>query len=154
MSRRSVSDGTRFRVLQRDRFRCRYCGAHGSETVLHIDHVHPVSAGGTSDPENLVTACQSCNLGKGASLLRAPKAPVACARNVSDTGPAYLQRCNPWRSNPAHTSSLAAVEPGRCTRNIDDIEDHECDMPRAIRGWYECRRRDSANDFSHRKACA
>lgn len=64
--RRSIRDGLRFRVLKRDRFRCRYCGAHGSEVELHIDHVQPVSAGGTNHPSNLVTACRRCNLGKHA----------------------------------------------------------------------------------------
>ena len=32
--------------------------------VLHCDHVHPVSDGGSDDPSNLVTSCQDCNLGK------------------------------------------------------------------------------------------
>jgi hypothetical protein len=57
----------RFGVLQRDGFRCKYCGRLGTEpgVVLHVDHVVPIAAGGSSAEDNLVTACQECNLGKG-----------------------------------------------------------------------------------------
>lgn len=58
----------RFRVLERDGYRCRYCGRGATDegVRLHIDHRVPVSRGGTNDMSNLVTACQKCNLGKGA----------------------------------------------------------------------------------------
>ena len=58
----------RFKVLQRDGFRCRYCGRGAREdgVVLHADHVVPVVAGGETNEGNLVTACAACNLGKGA----------------------------------------------------------------------------------------
>src|SRR5664280_1364086 len=58
----------RFRVLQRDGFRCRYCGRPGSApgVVLHVDHVVPLASGGTSTEDNLLTACEECNLGKAA----------------------------------------------------------------------------------------
>lgn len=56
----------RFSILQRDSFRCRYCGRTANEpgVVLHIDHVVPVVAGGLSVEGNLLTACAVCNLGK------------------------------------------------------------------------------------------
>lgn len=59
-----MSKRLRFEVLKRDGFRCRYCGANAASSLLHVDHVIPVSGGGSSDPENLVTACSECNLGK------------------------------------------------------------------------------------------
>jgi 5-methylcytosine-specific restriction endonuclease McrA len=34
--------------------------------VLHVDHVVPVAAGGTTTEDNLLTACEECNLGKAA----------------------------------------------------------------------------------------
>ena len=68
MSRKSISDGTRYRILKRDKFRCRYCGEHGSEAELQVDHVQPVSAGGGNEPLNLTTACRRCNSGKRASV--------------------------------------------------------------------------------------
>jgi 5-methylcytosine-specific restriction endonuclease McrA len=33
--------------------------------VLHVDHVVPLAAGGTTSEGNLRTACEECNLGKG-----------------------------------------------------------------------------------------
>jgi 5-methylcytosine-specific restriction endonuclease McrA len=56
----------RFRILQRDGFRCRYCGRPGSApgVILHVDHVVPFVAGGDSSEGNLLTACEECNLGK------------------------------------------------------------------------------------------
>jgi 5-methylcytosine-specific restriction endonuclease McrA len=32
--------------------------------VLHVDHVVPLAAGGTTSEGNLRTACEECNLGK------------------------------------------------------------------------------------------
>jgi hypothetical protein len=56
----------RFDVLRRDGFRCVYCGRPGSTpgVVLHVDHVVPLVAGGATATDNLVTACEECNLGK------------------------------------------------------------------------------------------
>jgi 5-methylcytosine-specific restriction endonuclease McrA len=62
----------RFAILQGDGFRCQYCGRPGTApgVVLHVDHVAPVVAGGTTSEDNLLTACEECNLGKGPSLTR------------------------------------------------------------------------------------
>jgi len=51
-------------VFQRDAFTCSYCGQVGGR--LECDHIVPVSRGGESDPENLTTACRSCNRAKHA----------------------------------------------------------------------------------------
>ncbi len=59
----AVSKRTRFEVLRRDNFTCRYC--RSTEGALTIDHVIPVALGGTDDPDNLVAACHDCNAGKG-----------------------------------------------------------------------------------------
>jgi 5-methylcytosine-specific restriction endonuclease McrA len=59
-----IGKALRFRILARDRFRCRYCGRKSPEVELHVDHVKPRSQGGTNEPGNLVTACTDCNLGK------------------------------------------------------------------------------------------
>jgi hypothetical protein len=71
-----VRKSLRFDIFQRDSFTCRFCGAQPPEVILHIDHLVPVIDGGANDPENLVTACQDCNLGKGRkSLLTEPPFP-------------------------------------------------------------------------------
>ena len=62
--RKTMSQRLRFEILKRDGFRCRYCGVTPQARVLRVDHVVPVSKGGTNDPLNLVTACDPCNSGK------------------------------------------------------------------------------------------
>lgn len=64
MARRAISKKVRFEVFKRDSFTCKYCGAKAPEAVLEIDHIEPVSKGGTNDILNLVTACKPCNSGK------------------------------------------------------------------------------------------
>jgi 5-methylcytosine-specific restriction endonuclease McrA len=54
----------RFEILQRDNFTCQYCGRKAPEVVLHLDHIFPQSKGGKSKPENLITSCLECNIGK------------------------------------------------------------------------------------------
>jgi len=63
----SVSNRLRYEVLRRDNFTCRYCGASAPDVVLEVDHVVPVSLGGTDHPRNLVAACVDCNSGKSSS---------------------------------------------------------------------------------------
>lgn len=85
-ARKGMSKKVRFEVFKRDGFVCQYCGAHPPEAVLHVDHIDPVAAGGSSDIDNLVTACDSCNLGKGARLLTAvPEALSVKSARVAET---------------------------------------------------------------------
>lgn len=58
----AVTKRTRFEVLRRDNYTCRYC--HATDSPLTVDHVMPVALGGGDDPANLVTACRDCNAGK------------------------------------------------------------------------------------------
>ena len=57
----------RWRVLQRDNFKCCACGSSPAITLgveLHVDHIHPWEKGGETVLENLQTLCSKCNLGK------------------------------------------------------------------------------------------
>jgi hypothetical protein len=63
---RRISASLRFAVLRRDDFRCGYCGRRAPDVILHVDHRIPWSLGGLTTLDNLTTACQDCNLGKGA----------------------------------------------------------------------------------------
>ena len=86
-------------IYRRDGFRCRYCQMPviipAARTVMMtaapdvllwpakddqkhaafyaltsvVDHLVPHARGGTNDPDNLVTSCQSCNYGKGNYLI-------------------------------------------------------------------------------------
>jgi hypothetical protein len=65
--RRDPNIGLRFKVLQRDRFRCRLCGQSPASELsckLHVDHIIPFSKGGKTIFENLQTLCSQCNVGK------------------------------------------------------------------------------------------
>jgi HNH endonuclease len=95
-----VSSGLMSRVYRRDGYQCRYCGlrlvtkevlvafegvvgklrfaatsknaSHGAALVFRAtcDHVDPRSCGGSHQLENLVSACYSCNFGKGGFTLQ------------------------------------------------------------------------------------
>ncbi len=47
---------------------CEYCllGQDSQEAVFHIDHIQPLSRGGTTTLENLALACVGCSLHKAA----------------------------------------------------------------------------------------
>lgn len=64
-----VAPFSRFNVFLRDSFSCQYCSAQLPTTELTFDHVVPRCMGGKSNWTNVVTACVSCNLSKGRSLL-------------------------------------------------------------------------------------
>lgn len=66
-----ISDSLRDKVLKRDGYKCRYCGR--SDRPLELDHVYPVSKGGETTEDNLVTACDLCNGRKSASVGIWPK---------------------------------------------------------------------------------
>ena len=52
---------TRAAVLKRDGHRCFYCGKRATT----VDHLRPLSRGGTDAEANLVAACTDCNTAKG-----------------------------------------------------------------------------------------
>lgn len=67
MARASINRRLRWLILARDNFTCSYCGRsprkHG--VALDVDHIKSKAQGGGDEPENLTTACDDCNQGKG-----------------------------------------------------------------------------------------
>jgi|SRR3989338_432537 len=66
-STRNISLALRIKVLNRDNFRCVFCGKSPATDIgvkLEIDHIKPFSKDGKSTLENLQTLCHQCNLGK------------------------------------------------------------------------------------------
>ena len=64
---RDINLRLRFKVMQRDNFKCCACGASPAKdpsVELHIDHILPWSKGGETEIDNLQTLCSKCNLGK------------------------------------------------------------------------------------------
>ena len=63
--RKYLTDKMRYDVLKRDDFKCQKCGITAKDGAkLHVDHIIPVSKGGTTTLSNLQTLCDRCNLGK------------------------------------------------------------------------------------------
>src|SRR4051812_46481145 len=62
----SISLELRLLVRQRANFACEYCGVSETDSggELNIDHYHPQVQGGDDDADNLLYACQRCNLYK------------------------------------------------------------------------------------------
>lgn len=76
---RSVSDKLRREILERNGYTCQVCGAgageesgceQGKKCRLQIDHVIPISQGGTDDAHNLRAVCVGYN--KDKSNLKVP----------------------------------------------------------------------------------
>jgi 5-methylcytosine-specific restriction endonuclease McrA len=67
----SMQEG--LRILERDDYRCRYCGLDGRASfenalVMRVDFVHPRARKGKKDPGNLVACCAPCNTIKGTKV--------------------------------------------------------------------------------------
>jgi len=62
-------------VYLRDMYKCQYCNTPVTRSAATMDHVQPVSKGGKTNFENIVTACGPCNTRKGNKLLMKPMYP-------------------------------------------------------------------------------
>lgn len=56
---------TRIRIMRKSSFRCVRCSADLHDIPVHIDHITPLSRGGTNEEGNLQALCGPCNLKKG-----------------------------------------------------------------------------------------
>ena len=67
MSRPYISKSLRKKIAAEAQHRCGYCHTPQSFTAMpmHVEHIIPVAAGGTSDESNLWLACPLCNGHKG-----------------------------------------------------------------------------------------
>ncbi|MBI5191440.1 MAG: HNH endonuclease [Nitrospirae bacterium] len=63
-ARKPLKQSLRFEVMKKDNNKCVKCGNSPPDCVLHVDHIIPLSKGGTDDINNLQTLCSDCNLGK------------------------------------------------------------------------------------------
>jgi 5-methylcytosine-specific restriction endonuclease McrA len=68
-----VSGPEGLKILERDDYRCQYCGLDGRTSfenalVMRVDFVHPRARKGKKDPSNLVACCAPCNTIKGTKV--------------------------------------------------------------------------------------
>jgi 5-methylcytosine-specific restriction endonuclease McrA len=70
-NRVGIGPKIRHEIFLRDCFTCQQCGASprkNQSVAIEVDHIMPVSKGGTNDKSNLQTLCDVCNSGKGNSV--------------------------------------------------------------------------------------
>ncbi len=87
---RPVTKEEGLRILERDQYRCQYCGLDGMASfenalAMSVDFVVPRARKGKKDDRNLVACCRSCNLIKGTRVYRnfdEAKAHVLARRDV------------------------------------------------------------------------
>ncbi|OLP15769.1 HNH endonuclease [Leptolyngbya sp. 'hensonii'] len=84
-------------VLRRDGHACQYCG---STRKLTLDHVIPKSKGGPHTWDNVVTACEPCNLKKGNQLLH-EVGLVLKSKPKAPTHPAVAFAEQFWKEHPS-----------------------------------------------------
>jgi len=62
---RQLSRGLRWKILERDNFKCQVCGNGKDQgALLQVDHIVAKVFGGSDDEKNLRTLCIDCNVGK------------------------------------------------------------------------------------------
>lgn len=67
---RPVTHEEGIKILERDNYRCAYCGLDGKASfenalAMSVDFVLPRARKGKKDPANLVACCRACNMIKG-----------------------------------------------------------------------------------------
>lgn len=90
----------RIKIFKRDNDTCQMCGDVGD----CIDHIKPISRGGTTSEENLQVLCKPCNSRKGD---KHPHAKKLCMEDISHNIDIMGFRCNrckhvwlPKKKNP------------------------------------------------------
>jgi 5-methylcytosine-specific restriction endonuclease McrA len=69
----SLQEG--IKILERDDYKCRYCGLDGRASfdnalMMSVDFVVPRARKGKKDPSNLVACCRPCNMIKGTKVYK------------------------------------------------------------------------------------
>ena len=73
VGRLSFDYQSRHFILKSFNYRCADCGKTKDETTLHIDHIIPISRGGSNKLTNLQVLCKDCNLAKHTDVWEAGK---------------------------------------------------------------------------------
>lgn len=71
--RRRTPRFSKTNLYLRDLYTCQYCNSSFPRKSLTMDHVRPLSLGGKTNWENIVSACGPCNTRKGNKMKMKPK---------------------------------------------------------------------------------
>ncbi len=144
----AISKRLRFEILRRDNHACRYCGGTAPDVTLTVDHVIPVTLGGSDDPANLVAACRDCNAGKSSvpadativadvheDALKWARAMEIVARGraverveAKERHDTFYASWNDWYSTNWRGEKIRAELPGNWQRSVDTFLDAGLEM--------------------------
>ena len=108
--RRQTASMKRLRIFVRDRFRCQYCGQKRAPAELTLDHITPRSRDGRSTPENLATACVSCNTRKGSRTPEEARMPLLTTQTALRTKLERVVLCHYAEARPEWKKYLFGYE--------------------------------------------
>lgn len=98
--RRRENTMKRVRIYIRDRYCCQYCGDHKPAKDLTLDHILPRAQGGTTTPQNLVSACVKCNQRKGNRTPEQARMPLLTSQKLLRLGLDHVLLCHYAESRP------------------------------------------------------
>lgn len=136
-ARKPLSKKIRFEIFKRDGFKCQYCGKSAPDVVLHVDHINPVSKGGSDDLMNLITSCSDCNLGKKDILLTDNSVIEKQRKQLQELNEKreQLEMMLQWRESLANLDQDLVMV---ITKKVNElIEPHEVNVngEKTIKSW-------------------
>lgn len=79
-NRPQFSQKQKIEILSKTNCKCAYCGIELYKTKFHVEHLIPLSKGGSNDMENLFPSCGSCNSVKASNTLERFRYVVSCKK--------------------------------------------------------------------------
>lgn len=109
---RPLSRSKREAIFERDGYKCHYCPCD-DPVMMTVDHVVPMSKGGTHDPVNLVCACTACNGDKADMTVEEWQAKKAAALPTPSERKPYtlreLRKPAPLKPRKVYSFEAASV---------------------------------------------
>lgn len=124
--RKQFGKTIRKQLLEKFGNKCAYCGSPNS---LEIDHIRPLSVGGTNDMSNLQILCSACNGKKNANLRWDKNGRITDTAPIEMGAQSHLIKSNLTKSNliefredtPSEIATHFFENPEIQTRTINDL---------------------------------
>jgi hypothetical protein len=137
--------------LERDNFRCQYCGKNGKDVSLEVDHIIPKAEGWTDDFDNLITCCRECNIGKWKDYVwvNVNIGKLKLAERESKMIKWFFDewnKLNNWKINKKNLSFISSFVktyyyyPDFCNRFIKIVNADKITQSEFESGWEKCER--------------
>jgi hypothetical protein len=131
----SISDSTKKIVRERAEFICEYC--HSSERLsasrFTLDHILPVSLGGSDDVDNLALACRRCNE-RRYNFVKAIDPQTQEVVSIFDPRRQLWSEHFVWINNATEIKGVTSIGRATCDRfDLNDLRYPQEDSIRATR---------------------